>query len=48
MYSIDGDMTFDEYSVELDDEFRTLDYDDVEQNHISEENNQSDTNILFE
>lgn len=50
MYSIDGDITFDDYTVEIDMDYLCNDYDVVEQQTHEEYNNNIDeeTDVQFE
>lgn len=50
MYSIDGDITFDDYAVEIDEDYLFEDFDVVEYNNYQKEQDISseETNIQFE
>lgn len=49
MYSIDGEVTFDDYSVEIDSDYIFNDFDVVEQNIYEEQQTINDnTDIQFE
>lgn len=48
MYDINGDVTFDDYTIDIDDEYVLNDYDTVDENNVFSESISTDTDIQFE